>query len=187
MAKIDYNESSDGVYEEWRPLVGYFGIYEVSSIGRIRSLDRIVQMVGSNAAFSSKFVKGRVLSQAIVKGYPKVTLCKNGHSRQVGVHRLVCETFHGPAPEGCTDVAHNDGNPHNANASNLRWTTRAENMADCRIHGTYTFGEKHHSAILTDQDVIAIRESSEPAKQIAPRYGVHPNYIYEIRNLRRRA
>ena len=187
MAKNSYNENGDFVHEEWRALAGYSGIYEVSSIGRVRSLDRIVKMVGAGASFSSKLVKGRILSQAIVKGYPRVTLCKGGKSRPIGVHRLVCEAFHGPAPEGCTDVAHNDGNPLNANASNLRWATRAENMADCRIHGTYTFGEKHHSAILTDQDVIAIRESSEPAKKMAPRYGVHPNYIYEIRNLRRRA
>lgn len=59
------------------------------------------------------------------------------NGRRYLVHRLVCEAFHGPAPEATMDVAHNNGNRTDNRAENLRWATRAENIADQRKHGTH--------------------------------------------------
>lgn len=53
------------------------------------------------------------------------------------LHRLVCEAFHGPEPQPGMDAAHNDGDRRNNHANNLRWATRAENIADQWSHGTH--------------------------------------------------
>lgn len=71
-------------------------------------------------------------------------------------HRLVCEAFHGPEPEGKPVVAHNDGNPRNNHYSNLRWTTQADNLADRIAHGTMNYGSRNGMAKLTDETVAKI-------------------------------
>jgi len=59
------------------------------------------------------------------------------------VHRLVCAAFHGQAPSNKHNAAHNDGISLHNHSDNLRWATRAENMADCIGHGTQATGARH--------------------------------------------
>ena len=125
----------DDISESWRPVSGYEGIYEVSSLGRVRSLSRI------NSRGTP--VRERILSQhAHSSGHMRVKLSIPGRQRSADVHRLVAIAFHGPPPEGC-EVCHTDGNPANNNADNLRWGTRSDNLLDRTRHGT------HHQAIKT--------------------------------------
>lgn len=90
-------------------------------------------------------------------GYPVISVYPNGRLKTVRVHVLVCETFHGPKPSPSHQVAHNDGNPANGAASNLRWVTGKENAADRRVHGRDRLGEDHYAARLTANQVLNIR------------------------------
>jgi len=90
--------------------------------------------------------------------YLKATLKdgKAGRELQILMHQLMLAVFVGPCPvglEGC----HENGNEHDNDIDNLRWDTRKSNMNDKIIHGTIAKGEGHGSAILTEQEVHAIR------------------------------
>jgi len=157
--------------EEWRPVVGYDGFYEVSSIGRVRSLDRAIH--------DGRRYKGRILRQGVMaSGHRKVQLCKEDH-RDCLVHRLVLEAFTGPCPEG-KQCCHNDGDPSNNRAENLRWDTIASNAADRLKHGTEMIGEKNPLAKLTADKVRTIFEMHErgiTGRAIAAEFGVTPANI----------
>ncbi len=115
--------------EEWRSVVGYEGIYEVSSKGRVRSLDR---MVHNGRALHPK--AGQLLS-AYRGNYSKVRLKRGDGGRTWNVHTLVALAFLGLCPEGM-EVCHNNGDPHDNRLSNLRYDTHVANSLDRREHGT---------------------------------------------------
>lgn len=69
-------------------------------------------------------------------GYLGVRLTSSGRRTKFKVHRLICETFHGPRPEG-RQARHLDGDKLNNRAENLAWGTVAENAADRTAHGRY--------------------------------------------------
>ena|SRR5690606_1388273 len=123
--------------EIWKPVPGYEGIYEVSSKGRVRSLDR----VNSQGAR----VRGRVMKTRTDKdGYFDLVLSKAGEKTYPRVHRLVCEAFHGPAPEGKPFACHKDGNNQNNTPENLYWGSSSDNMQDAVRHGTHRNSRKTH-------------------------------------------
>ncbi len=114
--------------EIWKTIKGYEDCYEVSTLGRVRSLDRID---GQGRNWKGKILKpkGRVSR----KGYRNVSLCNNGLiSREI--HRLVLETFVSPCPRGM-EACHGDGNSWNNRLSNLRWDTSSNNSFDTLRHG----------------------------------------------------
>jgi len=120
--------------EHWRPIVGYEGRYEVSDLGAVRSLPRLVRS-GSGGL---KPIPGTVMKPAIGKwGHLSVDLYKGGKKtrRVFRVHRLVLEAFVGPCPEGM-EVCHNDGIASNNRVGNLRYDTRSGNKLDRVRHGT---------------------------------------------------
>ena len=119
--------------EEWRPVVGYEGDYEVSSCGRVRSLDRLVQRPTSPFR-----ARGRTLKPVLVRGYPLVTL--RGGRRHL-VHVLMLEAFVGPRPEGMYGCHWDDVKTNNV-LSNLRWDTPAANSEDKRRHGNVYMSNK---------------------------------------------
>jgi len=105
--------------EAWKKITGVEG-YEVSDCGMVRSLDRTV--VHSNGKRFRR--KGRILSQALVRGYPRVRLGRdNGHY----IARLVAQAFI-PNPLNKPQVNHIDGVPTNNHVSNLEWATSSENI-----------------------------------------------------------
>lgn len=121
--------------EDWQPVPGYEGRYEVSDFGRVRSLDRLDSR--GNRAW------GRVLSPDVrPSGHLRVTLCRDGHPKRTWVHWLVLSVFVGPHPEGL-ETCHNDGDPANNAVSNLRWDTKSANARDRLRHG------RHHQAART--------------------------------------
>jgi hypothetical protein len=134
--------------ETWLPVAGWEGLYEVSDLGRVRSLKR----KGGN----NRWYGGKVLIPYPNKGYPAVPLCRGGGRTMTQVHRLVLEAFRGPRPPG-TMACHNNGDRGDPRLSNLRWDTCRANMADQYIHGTRVLGEHHPQARLTDQEVAEIR------------------------------
>ena len=108
-----------GMKEIWRDIKGYEGLYQVSNLGRVRSL---------------KFDKERVLSAGNCKrGYLLVVLCKDGKPKPYKVHRLVAQAFI-PNPDNLPQVNHKDENPTNNVVSNLEWCDSKYN----NNYGTHT-------------------------------------------------
>lgn len=110
--------------EKWRDIPGYEGYYQVSSLGNVRSVDRVVNRAGGTTVQ----LKGKILSQAMSGkcGYPTVTLVKDGIQKSFKVHYLVATTFLRRLAHH-TQIDHIDTNRHNNNVSNLRWCTNKEN------------------------------------------------------------
>ena len=104
--------------EEWRPVVRYEGLYEVSNTGQVRSLDR----------FYYRLHKGKVLSPTKDRyGYLTVTLNCNGKSKTIKIHRLVAQAFL-PNPDNLPQVNHKDEDKTNNNVTNLEWCTAKYNV-----------------------------------------------------------
>lgn len=127
-------------HEQWLPVVGYEGLYEVSDQGRVRSMDR---KVTSRRGYV-RFFPGRILTPWIKPcGHLKVTLCKDGKETTTLVHRIVLTAFVGPCPDGM-HVCHWDDDPANNHLSNLRWGTSSDNKHDAVRNGKHVCANKTH-------------------------------------------
>lgn len=154
--------------EQWKPVKGYDGPYEVSDLGRVRS------------SFGGR---QRILRQKLNRtGRFVVCLPKAGAKKYPQVHQLVLGAFVGPCPRG-QECAHNDGNAHNNRLQNLRYDTHLNNMRDKAKHGTNfkPKGEAHHLHKLTEKEVIEIFESPETQMVLARRYQVHQTTISDVK------
>lgn len=169
-----------GKPEEWRPVCGYEGRYEVSSFGNVRSLLRKVRRHDGHWQTHA----GRVLRQTVgTHGYPTVALC-NGAERGTTrtVHTLVAAAFLGPRPEG-HEVRHKNGNRLDPRADNLAYGTGADNQADRIAHGTHCRGEKNAMAKLTALDVKharSMRNSGAKFREIARHFNVSEATIHDL-------
>lgn len=111
--------------ELWKDVVGYEGIYEVSSKGRVRTHKN--KVTWSNRYQKWRHWKQRYLKDKTPNGRDvRVTLWKNGKRKDFLVHRLVAFAFI-PMIEGKNCINHIDGNPKNNNVENLEWCNHLEN------------------------------------------------------------
>lgn len=116
--------------EEWKDVNGYEGMYQVSSFGRVRSVDRVVK---HNDSY--RRIKGRdIVLRNHGCGYKMVNLWKNNNVRIAYVHRLVAEAFI-PRVLGKNEVNHIDNNKSNNNVENLEWCTQSENVTHAYMNG----------------------------------------------------
>jgi hypothetical protein len=133
--------------EIWKDVVGWEGLYQVSDLGRVRSLDRT-----DTRGF---LWRGKVLSLALSglgpssKQYYKVGMSRGSKVTQRRAHILVLEAFRGARPGG-TEARHLDGNAHNNLLTNLVWGTPSENGRDRVCHGTQFKGETAPNAKFTE-------------------------------------
>jgi len=115
------------VPEEWRPVVGYEGLYEVSDQGRVKSLPRTTGRRSPEYVLTPKLHDSKKLYLDVhlrdAAGRP--------HTRKV--HHLVAEAFIGPRPPGQI-VRHGLGGPSDNRLANLRYGTQAQNRADIALH-----------------------------------------------------
>lgn len=123
----------------WLPVEGYEGLYEVSELGQVRSIDRIV--IGSDNV--SYPFKGKILSPTTHKdtGYKLVSLWKGNKGSSHYVHRLVCIAFH-EYIAGKEYVNHIDGDRVNNHYLNLEWCTPSENSTHAVNTGLRTYTNK---------------------------------------------
>lgn len=156
--------------EIWKPVVGYEGFYEVSNIGRVRSLDRI------SPSFHKKFnvvryfpVKGRILKQRVCPlGYCEVRLCRGGVLKAFSVHRLVAQAFI-PNPDNLPQVNHIDENPSNNCDWNLEW-------CDCKYN--INFGNRKVKMMYTRKKYNTYNG------RCVVQYDLSGNYICEYKSIR---
>lgn len=107
--------------EIWKNIQGYTGIYQVSSLGNIRSLNRVAWN-----GHVKHMIKGKLLKLQTNGHYNKVSLSKNGQVNQYLVHRLVAKAFI-KNTKNKPEVNHKDKNCYNNHVSNLEWVTSKEN------------------------------------------------------------
>lgn len=112
--------------EKWQDIKGYEGLYQISNLGNVKSLTRIVNQ--------GKYGKQRIIAEKVMmvnnngNGYLIVALWKNSKRKQHYIHRLVAEHFVEKANASANVVNHIDFNIRNNIASNLEWVTQAENV-----------------------------------------------------------
>lgn len=110
--------------EVWRDAVGYEGLYQISSWGRVKSVARLKNWGNGGV----KFCEERIMYHSYdYKGYPVIILRKDLKRKSVKIHRLVATAFI-PNPEGKLQVNHKDGNKSNNNLTNLEWVSNSENQ-----------------------------------------------------------
>ena len=118
--------------EQWKDIVGFEGLYQVSDLGRVRSLDRAV----AGARGSKRLIRGRILvlkHNSSTSDHLFVLLSSGNKKFKRYVHRLVLSTFLEVCPPE-KECCHNDGDPTNNCLSNLRWDSHSNNILDCRYH-----------------------------------------------------
>lgn len=158
--------------EEWRPVVGWEELYEVSSLGRVRTL---VTRHQSPAGRMKRFGKCRA-------GYPQVCLAIGSKKIQCRIHILVARAFIGEPPPGHV-VNHRDGDKWNPRLGNLEYVTSAENVAHAFSTGLMPVGEQRSDAKLCEDDVRAIRQMCDagtPTRILASRFGVSRRAVRKI-------
>lgn len=157
--------------EQWRPVVGWEGAYEVSDLGRVRSLDRYVRN-----KHGYRITRGCMLKpQPNSRGYLFVWLGGHRTGSPRTIHRLVLEAFVGLRPTGMV-CRHGPGGALDNRLVNLCWGTREENKADELRDQTRNRGVRHGNAKLTDEIVMACRRrhaSGETLAALAAEFGVH--------------
>lgn len=168
--------------EKWKPVVDWDGMYEVSDMGRVRSVARVVP----HATSGTLTIKQREMKQgANGRGYKQVWLCRGGEYTPKLVHRLVLEAFIGPCPDGM-ECCHGNGERRDNRLSNLRWDTRSANQLDKDQHGTSRRGEQSSLAKLTQRQVNEIRYRykkgcrANGGRALASEYGVSDSQISRI-------
>lgn len=144
--------------EQWRPIPGFEGHYQVSSFGNIKSMDRIISQKSSSGKSMDRIWRGQKIKQfrRCNGGYVGCNLSFNGKKTLYTIHTLVLKAFAGDRP--CNmEGAHLNGIKTDNRISNLKWVTRKENQFHRIAHGTDCRGEKNPSSRFTVSDVIEMR------------------------------
>jgi hypothetical protein len=166
------------ICEEWRDVPNFEG-YQVSSLGKIRGIDRLKQ-----GRSGLRLTRGQELKQVPnKKGYPEVRLRKNGtHTRLV--HKLVSSAFLVKS-EGCTQINHINGVKTDNSVINLEWVTQSENQKHAYKLGLQPSraGESNNKATITDKDVTKLKllyNLGRTTKEVSELIGVNLSIIRQI-------
>lgn len=119
-------ETKNYINEEWKPIKGYEGLYEISNYGRVKSLERIIPMPQGMKNSQLRKIKSKLRKQCIRGMYKCVHLYKDGKCEKYSVHRLVATAFI-PNPNNYPCVNHKDENKLNNHVDNLEWCSYGYN------------------------------------------------------------
>ena len=162
--------------EIWEDIKGYESYYQVSDLGRVKSLSRTTSH-GHNK-------KERILIPGKTgSGYASVNLWKDSKRHNFSVHRLVAEAF---IPNRCNlpEVNHKDGNKEFNFKTNLEWTTPSKNIQHSydELGRKAAHGEAQGHAKLTEADILQIRDSTLTHKELAKIFNVVRQQISKIKS-----
>jgi hypothetical protein len=167
--------------EQWKPIAGYEGRYEVSSLGRVRSLSQVIESTRAGKPFRRKHA-GKVLAPRVNRwGYQQIHL--GGGTKTPSVHSLVATAFHGPKPTPQHQVNHINGVKTDNRADNLEWLSNSENMAHAFRTGLGRHGERAGNTRLTSAQVIELRtrrSSGETLSALASEYEMSVSGVHAI-------
>lgn len=153
--------------ELWKDIPGYYGLYRVSSSGRVKSLERVVKMRGVD-----KYVPERYLKPSQDKdGYLKLDLSKDGKQKGFCVHRLVAQSFI-KNQYNKPYINHIDNNPSNNHYLNLEWCTQLENVRHCISQGRKKPTNRKLSNTDVEQILLSYLFDGTTMDKIAEKYNV---------------
>lgn len=165
--------------EVWKDIKGYEGYYQVSNLGRVKSLDRNIHY--SNGYTRRHF--GKMMRPHLNKGYLSVKLKKNTKAAHGKIHRLVAQSFIPQISLSKDQVNHIDGNKLNNRVDNLEWCTLQENHKHAGQLNLRPVGEKAGRAKLKRSQVIEVLneyKKGEKRSEIAKKLGVSWSCINRI-------
>ena len=164
--------------EIFKDIKGYEGSYQISNLGRIKSLSRLVD----NHSGFKKNLKEKMLKTHISKtGYFVVDLKKENIRKTFKVHRLIAIHFINKI-EGKKYINHIDGNKLNNNISNLEWCTIKENNNHAKLNKLKNdCGHNNSRACFTENQSELIRNSEKSIKDLSFFYNVNFSTIYRIK------
>lgn len=164
--------------ENWKPVVGFETLFEVSDMGRVRSLPSLDSI--------GRVKHGKVMTNARVSGrYVRIRFRHLGVFNERCVHHLVLEAFVGPRPSPEIHGCHNDGDCLNNVLTNLRWDTASANQLDKIRHGTMARGERNGWASLTDEQAAAAKRlllDGVGPTEVAKRFGISRKHAQRIKS-----
>jgi hypothetical protein len=171
--------------EIWKPIPGY-PWYEVSNLGRIKSLSRPSTYI-KNGVEITRIYKEKILqAKDNGQGYVPVTLTHEiKPNKQALVHRIVARVFLGKPPKNKRHVMHLDDVRHNNAATNLRWGSNKDNVDDKVAKCRQALGETNGHATLTESGVLRIKkllDAGRSQKAVAAKFGVNQSTISDIKN-----
>jgi len=135
--------------ENWKQINGFIGKYEISNLGRVKSLARVTP--------HGHHKKERILKNTLLNtGYYQVNLYSNKGPVKKALHRLIATAFL-PNPDNKPYINHIDGNPRNNSLNNLEWCNASENQIHAMATGLNKRGVDHGKAKLNIDDVVFIR------------------------------
>lgn len=129
--------------EVWKDIPNYEGLYQVSNLGRIKSITHFVENKTTYGGIYT--VRGKIINPKVDKGYYRCSLTKNKEKKMVAVHRMVAMAFI-PNPENKPFINHINGNTKDNRIENLEWCTQKENVA----HAVRTNLIKHYKIDMYD-------------------------------------
>lgn len=157
------------IVEIWKDIKGYEGLYQISNLGRVRSLDHEVLQKHKSGGYAKRIYQGRIMtpSQNGV-GRMQVMLSKNGKHKGLIVHRTVAEYFV-PNPHGYNIVNHINANPRDNRAANLEWCTQSHNIQWAYDMGTKVSAMNRRVAQYDlDGNLIKVWDSITEATMVVP-------------------
>lgn len=170
--------------EEWRPIVGYEGLYEVSNFGRVKRKEKRVYSEVRNCYINKK----EQLCPQFTDKYKYVNLVVYGlKTKRALLHRIIANAFI-PNPYNKSEVNHIDGNKLNNSIDNLEWVTRSENTIHAYRNNLIPSGENHPKSKLTNLQVIDIYKrikNGETCKKISKEFNLTEYTIRDIKFKRR--
>ena len=131
--------------EIWKPIKDFEGLYEVSNLGNVRSVDRVIKF-WNRYQYVDVLFKGKLLKQHNLRGYKSVGLWKNSKMHNIPIHRLVAKAFL-ENPLNKPQVNHIDGDKHNNRVDNLEWCTISENAKHAYRTGLKVIRDKQKEQI----------------------------------------
>lgn len=170
--------------EEWRPVRGYKGRYEVSDRGRVRSLPCTVRSARSSTGFRLR--SGKILSPATVDGgYQQVRLySRDAVGRPYLVHTLVLEAFVGKRPSRAHVGMHKDDTPANNRLSNLQWGTYQDNKDDAVAKRRHARGDTNGNCLYGSRTALRIHSlllKGHTLVDTAARCGVSKSLVCHVK------
>lgn len=167
--------------EIWKEIPGYEGLYEASTLGRIRTCEgkKTYSVLHGERVWKQRILKPKACADYAHCGY-RVTLWKDKTPKDYLVARLVCTTFHENLIDTNMTVNHKDGNRLNNDINNLEWLSLADNIR----HGFENNLYKQNKTILTNKETgesFCFRSQSEAAKFLGRSHGYINNLISKNR------
>lgn len=156
--------------EIWKDIRGFEGLYQISNLGNVKSVTRIISRSTTDLP-----IQERILKPCVRHGYKHIILSKNGKFTTGHIHRLVAEAFI-PNPNNLPCVNHKDENPSNNCVNNLEWCTRAYNNSYNHLRERAATS-KRKPILQFDLNGNFIREWSH-AREAAETLGLNKRAIY---------